>query len=166
MKKKYRFFASIPMMIAMIIILIVGFGLLIFIFSEPERYENFTWIIYVIFAVFLGIFPLFAFIITAHRWFSIIEITEKGIKKSLFKIFQKTEIAWSEISEIRFCSRVGYWLLISKTKLDGVYYDDIVKRKDVIQIEFNKKIYHILRQYWKEEIINLPKNIEQSIRSK
>lgn len=159
------------MMIGMIIFIMLSLGmwffiLIIFLQGGNEVTSKETMKIILVFMTFVLAISFVTFFCTAHRWFSVIEITEKGIKKSLFKIFQKTEIAWSEISEIRFCSRVGYWLLISKTKLDGVYYDDIVKRKDVIQIEFNKKIYHILRQYWKEEIINLPKNIEQSIRSK
>jgi len=119
--------------------------------SEKEMTHTF---IVVTIVVFLSIITFFG---VAHKGFSVFEISEKGVKTSLFKIFRKREISWDEMYEIRCYGMITQWLFFSKTNLEDMHYNDIIKRKDVLQIQCSKEIIDLIRTYTDKEIVNLSK---------
>lgn len=158
MKKRKRFFASVSMMIGMIFMLIMLYGFLCFILFFPDIREQLKdKVIMYAFPIFAtGFCPTAAFIITARRWFTLLEIDEKGIKTSLFHFFYRKRISWDELKEIRYYERISPFLFFSKNvSLEGMAYDDIIKRKDVIQASLTLELYRAIRENTDKQIVNL-----------
>lgn len=137
------------------------YAILIFTYTYPpahptEVYDH----LLIVFCT--GVLPTAILILAVPRGvFSVVTISEAGVKRSTFGLF-KLEMTWEEMAEIRFFWRVMPFLFFSKTSsLEGMTYDRIIKKKDVIQVALKKKVYNAIRQYTEKEIINLPKSFEE-----
>lgn len=165
-KKKTRFFASPFIMIGLIIMLLLIFGIWALFFTvylqggnnvnSKEEVQSLLIVVSIVVAI-----SLVTFAGTCHKGFSVFEISKKGVKKSLFKIFKKTEISWEEMHEIRCYDMISVWIFFSKTSLEGLPYNDIIKHKDVLQIEYSKQLIELIRSFTDKEIINLPAKTEE-----
>ena len=155
---KTKFFASVPMMAGMIFMLVLGFSLFLFcLLHKPAReqliYSPFYCAIICFFLVFL---PVLGFAITARRWFTVLSLDEKGVKTSLFHFFYRKQMAWEEIAEVRYYERIIPFVLISQNEsLLGLEYGEIIKRKDVLQVSLNQKVYKVIGKYYSRPIIGL-----------
>ena len=116
--------------------------------TSPETMRN----VFIAISCILGL-TIISAIRPLHRGFSLIAISERGIRKSLFRGFRKREIKWEELQELRFILWVGSWIFASKSSLQGLNYNQLKKKKDTIQIPFSKKAYDGIRQH-----CNLPIN--------
>ncbi|MCL2522788.1 MAG: hypothetical protein FWE36_08030 [Erysipelotrichales bacterium] len=155
MKNKDKFFVSVFIQFVIIFTIVIGFGLAAFItFGPPKNSLNYPADYFYLIPT-IGL-PTLAFITGAHRGFSIIEFSEKGVKKSLFKIFNRIEITWENVHELRYYSSGISWIFLSKIPLDNMSFNQVIrKKKEVIIIQLSDKNYEILRKYTNKEIINL-----------
>lgn len=171
-KRKTKFFASPFIIFGLIFMLILMLGFWIFILFFPKadgrviddipKFINEMGFGLIILMIFLaGICPILGFILTAHKGFSVFEISKKGVKRSLFRIFRKTEIRWDEMEEIRYYGMIQAWFFFSKTCLEGMPYNDIIKRKDVLQLEYSNHMVELIRSFTEKEIVNLPQELSQ-----
>jgi len=124
-------------------------------FQPKKNGEQLSLVSHMIAMFFSGFLPTIIFIFYIHRGASIIEISKTGIKKSLFKMFYKREIMWEEITEMRIINRVNAWLFVSKVPMGNYSYEQLVKKKDTIQMTMSKKLYDAIRQYTSKEIIGI-----------
>ena len=93
----------------------------------------------------------------AQRWFTVVKLDQNGVTQLLFGFIRKRHIKWDEITELRLSTFMGAWIFFSKQPLENIFYDDIVKRKDVIQIAFTPKLIKAIREYTNQEIIGYDK---------
>ncbi len=85
-----------------------------------------------------------------------VRIDESGIKRLIFGFIKSTEMKWDNIAEIRYYERGIPFIFVSKTlSLENKIYDYIIKQKDVLQIQLNKKVYNALMKYIQQPIIGL-----------
>lgn len=157
MKKQTRFIESWFLTIGYTFYLALSYGLFYMVYFSPIKAKDddlslFGHFIYIFMLICL---PTLCFIFLIHRGASIIEISEDGIKKSLFKIFYKREIKWEELTEMRIVYRVNAWLFASKVSMGKFNYNQLVKRKDTIQMTMSKELYDAIREYSNQEIIGL-----------
>lgn len=154
--KPIRILASPFVLVGIIFMIILGGGIFIFIYSYPVARNQLTPLTHFICITFSGIFPILAVIDVARRGFlSVLTIDNSGLKISVLGIFRVSKIAWDEIFEIRYYERVRPFLLFSKCSLEGMSYNQIVKRKDVIQVELTKKVYRATKCFTDKPIVNL-----------
>lgn len=161
-----KFYASPFIMIGLIIMIILSISFWLFTlyypFVEGRIIDNIDVIvsekaILLIISIFgAGIFPFIGFILTCHKGFTLYQLTNDGIRTSLFRIFKRKELMWDEVFEIRHIIFLNHWIFISDVSLEGMNYQQIIKLKNVIQIESNKKLIDSIRQYSDKQIINLP----------
>lgn len=156
-----KFYASPFIMIGLIIMLLLMFGIWILVFivfmqggNEATTKEEISRGLIIV-SIYVAI-SLLGFALTCHKGFTVYELTDKGIKTSLFKVFKKKELLWDEIFEIRYIIFLNHWIFISDVSLEGMNYQQIIKLKGVIQIESNKKVIDCIKQYSDRQIINLP----------
>jgi len=70
--------------------------------------------------------------------------------------FVSKQMKWDNIAEIRYYERGIPFIFVSKTlSLENKIYDYIIKQKDVLQIQLNKKVYNALMKYIQQPIIGL-----------
>lgn len=151
-KKTVKVYASLFLGFGYIFLLLLGFGcwtltLIIFLqggnnATTPETARN----VFIVVSCVL-VFALITVALLLHRGFGAIVVSERGITKSLFRVFHKREIKWEELYELRLIGLFSVWLFASKSSLEGLDYHQIIKRKDTIQITFSKKIFNGIRQY-------------------
>lgn len=156
MKKSVKVIPSMFMLIGVMCAIVIGLGLLIFFYTYPparptELYDH----LLTCFAT--GILPVLIIILAIPRGiFSVVTISESGVKRASFGVLCKREIKWDEMSEMRYYPRIMPFVFLCKTgTLEGVYYDDIIKRKDVIQVTLTKKVYNAITQFTDKEIMGL-----------
>lgn len=156
--KKVKFFASVPMMVGMIIALLLGYGLFLFVaIHEPAREQ----ILYqplncVIFCSFTVVSATFAFFFTARRWFTLLVIDEKGLTTSLFHFFYKKRISWDNVTQILYYERLAPFVFITYGEpITNLTYEEIIKRKDIFQISLTAKAYNVLKLYSNQPILDL-----------
>ena len=155
---KTKFFASVPMMAGMIFMLVMCFSLFLFcVVFQPIRVQIFEKIFrFLIICFFLVFSPVLAFAMTARRWFTVLSLDDKGVKTSLFHFFYRKQMAWEEIAEVRYYERIIPFVLISQNEsLLGLEYGEIIKRKDVLQVSLNQKVYKVISKYYSRPIIGL-----------
>jgi hypothetical protein len=156
MNRKTKFIESPFLAIGYTWLLVMGYGLLYLVNLSPisaeKNGEQLSLISHIIVLFFSGFLPTVIFIFYIHRGASVIEISRTGIKKSLFKIFYRREIKWEELTEMRIIHRVNAWLFASKVSMKNYSYEELVKRKDTIQMTMSKKLYEIIREYTSQEI--------------
>ena len=156
--KKVKKFASVPLMLIIIFTLIVAYSLFLFILLFPDCRNQ---LIEQPFALAIGCFftgflPIVLVICTARRCFTLLVIDEKGITTSLFHFFYRRVFKWDEITEIMYYERLIPFLFVSKNVyLTEMDYDEIIKRKDVLQISLTPKIYKAITNFTDRPIVGL-----------
>jgi hypothetical protein len=102
----------------------------------------------------LTIVPWVVFIWSVITYWRIIEITETGVKSSLFKKLLVKELTWNEINDIRLIpiQTGGVWLFFSKTSLKGMSIGKARRQKDQIQVLFSNKIQDAVEMCCNKEI--------------
>lgn len=156
--KKIKIFSSVPMMGGMIFMLILGYGLFLFVaIHKPAREQIlFNPIFCIIFCFFTIISATFAFIYTARRWFTLLVIDSRGIKTSLFHFFYRKVIPWDNVKEILYYERLSPFIFITDGEsLQNLTYEEIIKRKDVLQISLTSKLYKMISSYSSKPILGL-----------
>jgi hypothetical protein len=156
-----KFYASPFIMIGLIIMLLLMFGIWTLVFivfvkggNEATTNEEISRG-FIIVSIYFAI-SLLGFALTCHKGFTVYQLTNDGIRTSLFRIFKRKELMWDEVFEIRHIIFLNHWIFISDVSLEGMNYQQIIKLKNVIQIESNKKLIDSIRQYSDKQIINLP----------
>lgn len=160
-KKKIKIIVSGFVLFSIILMIVLCVGLLVIMYTSPSFYEQNVPIILQVIAIFcMGVCPIFGIILTAKRWLAIIEISEKGIKRSILGFLFKYEIRWEEIKEIKLYNRAGLWIIISKTsELSSMSYEAAIKNKDIIQMSYSKKVMEFIEEFYNGAIIGLPTSI-------
>jgi len=165
-KKKTKFFASHFLMVGSIFLLLVAWGAWIPTFiaflqggNNVTSREEMN-IIFTIFTIFTILWHLLLLIFAGYKAFSIYEISQKGVKRSLYKVLKKREFRWDEIKQIRYICFIGGWLFFSKGDITGVSYQDLTKRKDTLQIGFRPQMLELIREFTYMDIQDLPEQFK------
>lgn len=164
MKKVVKVIPSMFWLIGIICAIIGGYSILIVIYSLESARNQLDIISHIIYIVFTGVLPTLILILSVQRGvFSVVTFSENGVKRSLFAGLFKVEMSWEEMKEMRFYVRLLPYIFFSKTStLEGLTYDSIIKKKDIIQVDFTKKVYNAIKQFTDREIVNLPENFTES----
>jgi hypothetical protein len=156
--KKIKIFSSVPMMGGMIFMLILSYGLFLFVMLyEPARIQMFENLLSLV-ILCIGTIGLstIAFIYTARRWFTLLVIDSKGIRTSLFHFFYRKVIPWENVKEILYYERLSPFIFITDGEsLQNLTYEEIIKRKDVLQISLTSKLYKMISSYSSKPILGL-----------
>ncbi len=162
MKKQIRVVMSVYMIVALIVLVAMTYAILIFSYCYPparptEIYDH------ILLVICAGVLPTLVIIFAIPRGvFSVVTINEKGAKRSFCGRFLKTEMSWAEMAEVRYYWRILPTVFFSKTvTLDGMTYEKIIKRKDVIQLALSQKVLNAIKQFTDKEIINLPEKYKK-----
>ncbi len=147
MKNEVKYYESLFLGVGYTLMVVLGYGFTIVIVMTPNIFENTQ--IYSL----IGIYTLFVagptimWICLIHRGFSRITINQKGLSKSLFKIFYKKRLKWSEITDIRVMSLVENRIYFSRINLDSVSHRKLVNHKDVIHLPLSKDVCSKISRY-------------------
>ena len=151
MKKQHSFITSLAMWIGLSVLIVLSYSLFLWaIWYDDGSVRMLEWILAGLFMVFL---PTLIPFTNAQRFFTVVTLDKNKVTQKLFGIFRIRLIKWNEISEIRIVSYIGGWVFFSKHPLENIFYDDIVKRKDVIQIAYTEKLINAIREYTDIKII-------------
>ena len=152
MKKKHYFATSLTMWIGLSLLILYSYGifLLICFYWNNDNLSTTSWAECIFFTIIL---PTIIPFTNAQRFFTVVTLDKNKVTQKLFGIFRIRLIKWNEISEIRIVSYIGGWVFFSKHPLENIFYDDIVKRKDVIQIAYTEKLINAIREYTDIKII-------------
>lgn len=155
MHKKYRFMTSLIMLIGISAGMIMGYGMFAFVLCYNQVYPNpdLTVGFWIGHSLFTFVLPTIIPFTNAKRWFTVVILDEKGITQKFIGLIKIREITWEELSEIRLCTYMGGWIFFSKRPINNLFYDDIVKRKDVIQIGYSQKLEAAIKEYTDKEIV-------------
>lgn len=135
--------------------LVADVCILMFFLLYPwkEDIDFWGWFIISFFCILL---PILLLLFSSRRFFSVITIDETGIKRSCFKLFWKLDMLWDGIKEIIYYERLAPFIMFSKSEsIQGWDYDDMIKRKDILQIQLTAKVYSVLMQYVQQPIVGL-----------
>lgn len=155
-KTEIKIFSSKILACGICLIVLCSYGLLIFCLMWDKVKEDFLWYHWIIFVFYTGLLPTMALILSAKKVFAIITINDKGIKRSVFKIFFKYEMQWNEINEIRYVEHGLPFLFFSKNKnINEMNFNVLTKQKEIIGFALNRKVYKILKQYIEQPIEGL-----------
>ena len=154
---KKVFFASIPIMFGLILFMLCNYSIfLICILAGGFSLRTIPLSVW----LFCFVIPSVTPFSNANRFFAVVKINEKGVTRSIFGFFGKRTILWEEMVEIRLKSYSGTWLFFSKQPLEHLYYNDVIKRKDVIQATMTAEIVNAIRFYTNQEIIGYNENMQ------
>ena len=154
-------YASKFIMSGLIFMLVLGSGLFIFIilydkFVNPQLSVA-LWIALILMMI---VVPIIAFILSANRGFLRIEIDEKGIKTSLFHFFRKRDFLWEDLKEIACYSMIYPFIIFSKSEIpDYMPYSKVIRRKDVITVQLNRKLYKAILRFTDKPISYLSEDL-------
>ena len=94
--------------------------------------------------------------------YSVVTIDEKGIRRALFGIFCKVSISWDELNEMKCFNRVVDQIFCSKEiTLEELTFNEVIKKRRLIQIPASPKVLAVVRQYTDKEIIGIPEDVLQ-----
>ena len=154
MHKKYRFITSLTMWIGISFAMLMSYSILVFVIcynqAYPQNMSTGAWIRYVLFTVIL---PTIIPFTNANRFLTVVILDEKGVTQKIFGLIKLRAISWDEMYEIRLGKYMGGWIFFSKRPINNLFYDDIVKRKDVIQIGYSQKLEAAIKEFTDKEII-------------
>jgi hypothetical protein len=111
--------------------------------------ETATPVVKTVIFIMMIVLPLSLFIWSIVTCWKKIEITDKGIRSSLFKKFLVRELTWEEITDIRLIHILpsGVWLFFSKTSLKGMSIGKAQKQKGQIQVMPSQKLFDAIKTY-------------------
>ena len=155
-KIKTKFMESAFLGFGLTFLLLGAYSCIFFVyFIVPKSLETVTIFSKLIMFFMLGVLPTLNWIFLIHRGFSIVEINENYIRKSLFRIFHKRTIYWDEIKEIRVINRVTNWIFFGKLDIRDISFNKLVAHKDVIRLELSENVLKVVRMYCNQEITGL-----------
>lgn len=168
MKNRINVVMSWFMLIGHIITIFMGYGILIFIYTYPPARHQITVgdgesiFVQIMLIICMGVFPTLLIILAIPRGiFSVVTISDKGVRRTLFVGLLKREITWEEMTEMRYYSSILPFVFFSKTTcLDGLAYEKMYRKNDVIQVALSKKVYNAIRRFTDKEIIDLPEKMK------
>ncbi len=166
MNKKYvRILPSLFIAIGGAIGMFSCYAIGIFCVAYPPAREQIDFLVGSIMIVMCVIVPTAGFAIMMYRgYYSVITISEKGIKRALFGVFMKVEITWEELKWMKhICRVINNIFISSKTESETMTFEQAIKRYDIIQVAASKKVLKAIRQYTDKEIIGLPEEQIQKI---
>ena len=153
MKKKYKFLTSLTMLVGISFGMLMSYSIFVFVIcynqAYPQDMSTGVWIGYVFCTVIL---PTIIPFTNGNRFLTVVILDEKGVTQKLFGFIKLRAITWEELLEIRLAMYMGSWIFFSKRPINNMFYDDIVKRKDVIQIGYSPKLIDAIRKYTDKEI--------------
>jgi hypothetical protein len=157
-KTKEKFICALVMSFMMLFAVLIGFGsLYLYFFADisSDTAEKLSLPLEISLIFILGIVPSGLFIWSIGKFCKVIEISDYGVKSSLFKIFFKKQIAWEEMVEIRFKSIYfgGGWIFFSKTSLYNMTIGKARSQKGQIQIMATDKVIKSIKRHTDIEII-------------
>ena len=154
MHKKYRFITSLTMWIGISFAMLMPYSIFVFVICYNQAYpQNMSTGVWVVFVFFTVIWPTIIPFTNANRFLTVVILDENGVTQKLFGFIRIRRIRWDEISEIRLGKYMGGWIFFSKRPINNLFYDDIVKRKDVIQIGYSQKLEAAIKEYTDKEIV-------------
>jgi hypothetical protein len=107
----------------------------------------------VIFAAFLVVGALLM-----PKWLSKYTLDTDGVRLSFVGITRKF-VAWERVKEVRYSVYGAKPLLfISENPLDGLKFSEINNSKSQITVICSAKMLEAVKAFYKDEIINYPKN--------
>jgi len=109
-------------------------------------------ILIALFAIFM---PIYLLIYSVFFGMSKITFNKKCMRKSLFNKFFVREFLWSEIVEVKRVYKTGAsfaWICFSRTPLDIMNYNQILKSKEVIRIIDKKRNRDVISEFCDFEI--------------
>lgn len=173
MKNRINVVMSWFMLIGHIITVLMGYGILIFVYTYPPARHQITVgdgesiFVQIMLILCMGVLPTLLIILAIPRGvFSIVTISDKGVKRTLFAGLLKREMTWEEMTEMRYYPRIFPFVFFSKTTcLEGLTYEKMYRKKDVIQVALSKKVYNAISRFTDKEIIALPEKIKNSLES-
>lgn len=124
---------------------IVAFTLLFDYYDFHDIYSNLV-------MFFMGVVPTLMLIDLLPRGFSVVEFSEAGIKKTFLKRFRVQYIPWSEVMDVRFGGTSVPYLFISNSKIENTRYGAMIKSKNIIHVQYSKKVTQYITQYATEQI--------------
>ncbi|MDR0831747.1 MAG: hypothetical protein LBM99_02485 [Bacillales bacterium] len=153
-KTKEKFICSLVMPFGTLFLVLIGVLIMYLSFFADIATGRTVFLDISIFIMF-GIIPFGLFIWSIGKFCKVIEISDYGVKSSLFKIFFKKQIAWEEIVEIRYKGYPFYggWIFFSKTSLYNMTIGKARSQKGQIQIMATNKIVEAIKRHTDIEII-------------
>lgn len=146
LRQKKKFYASLFLGWGYTIFLFLGMFLLIAcIWLLPNSFEKAGPFVKFIIIFMFGFAPLAIWIALIHRGFTVVEFKDDGIYTSLFRVFRKKVILFSEVVDMKAESRFGSWLFISTIPLSGMSYEKMVSCKQIIQVELSGEMIDVLK---------------------
>jgi hypothetical protein len=111
----------------------------------------------IFFAALIAVF-LIAAALFLPKWLSRYTFDKEGVRLSVVGITRKF-VAWERVKEVRYTVYGAKPLLfISENPLDGLSYSEIKSYKSQIAVICSARITEAVKAFYKEEIINYPKN--------
>lgn len=153
-KNTRRTVASPLLLITMIITILSLIGFNLFFALYP--YDRLSTTLMIVASLVCSGGSLLLFILGARRFFTIIQIDENGISRSLFGKLCRLNMKWNEIYEISYFESGMAFLIFSQTRsIQGLTYWKITKIKNLIQIQLTKKNYDFVKQFIQQPIKGL-----------
>ncbi len=154
-----RIVASPLLLIVSCICIVVGFSLFLFFVLYPpciSQMKEHIWLLVAI-GILTVVFPIIGLVhVGVRRFFTVIQMDEEGISRSLFGRFCKLSMKWNEIYEISYFESGMAFLIFSQTKsIQGLSYWKICNIKNLIQIQLTQKNYDFIKQYIQQPIKGL-----------
>lgn len=170
MKKKekdeynVKFYNSPFLMIGYIFFVVLGWAVFLLVLIPAILYEEVRAqfverpILAVIIVFMCIVLPELTVICLMPKTFLRIEISERGVESSLFRVFCKRHFAWDEIQEIKYMSWAYGWIFLSKIKgeTDNKTVQQLSKNKRLLQIQLTPKVYRAITHYYEKPIVGLP----------
>lgn len=165
MKNKTKFIQSAFFGYGLTFMLVLGYGLiaiLILLPSEQSFFESNLFSISIPLFM-LVVLPTALWIFGIHMGFSVIEINEEGISRSLFKIFCKRKFCWNEIIEIRKGHRLNDWIFIGKIEMGNLSYEELVKNINVMHLSYSLDLCKAIWKFSNKVIIGFDNELVEKI---
>ena len=153
MGKKHIFVTSLVMMISLSAMILISYGMFLFMIFYVCARESLTLWSWIIDIFFMVILPTIIPFTNDNRFLTVVILDKNGVTQKLFGFIKLRAISWEEMYEIRLGKYMGGWIFFSKRPINNLFYDDIVKRKDVIQIGYSQKLEAAIKEYTDREII-------------
>lgn len=149
MKKKYKFLTSLIMLVGISLGMLMSYSIFVILLCNASDLSVGLWIGGIFGTIIL---PTIIPFTNGNRFLTVVILDEKGVTQKLFGFIKLRVITWEELLEIRLAMYMGPWIFFSKRPINNMFYDDIVKRKDVIQIGYSPKLIDAIREYTDKEI--------------
>ncbi len=166
---KISYFISIPCMIMSIFGVCIGWLMLLLVMILPNTNTPEEVLIAKIVVTIMGpiAFTLAAIFIFIPYFFPVMEFSEVGIKKTLFKKIRMREIKWEDVTNIKIIRHIVTWVfIIAGNEYENLPYNKLRKNKHVIMLDSSERTYEAIRSFSSMPIENLSLEEEQQLAEK